>query len=716
MQDRDLVRVLLKLGSNVNAADMYGKTPLHYAEMNDQYELLVQYGADENTKDKYGHTPRDLKQLRESVTINEDNAKKLPIGKKTLYTSRDIAQVLNTNHVTELTKRKLVETIRIYSQSPRPQESSEEAIWKIWTENEFIRLNRRLSQLKPLIQHFIERLADGIKEKDWRFECQPILVGSADEETKAVISADFDFNFKLIKFSQLCDPFPHPLGPKGYFQLRRKPNEDTKSRSDEKFDCFFNLDQCLLTNEVNSRFQIILEEVLSDPNFWQDEHLFEWNLTDKYKSKSEKPAGLCKTLRLRMIHPIEDGEGGFLFVNISIDIVACVHVEDWWPEDPLPVGISPAVKANGSTFVFDRPRFDPSKPRGAHFLFSETFARISFAPLESRIIKESSPLIKAAYIVCKMILYDHSKTTYQLKTCLLFCMEALNARNGSETRNEDEITPKQLAFWVERIMFCFMEFSRHDVYPCYAGAQNQFALSQGAMNAAAGQFGAEAANRAGLSNAGAPNVSRRSGAVSPRRPAIFNAAAANQASLANAAAQNQSGLAQFGADTENAQNFAAAQNQMGLAGYQGELQRALEQAQLRAQAGQFNAGADNQMSQFNAGQADNAANRALQAARHARRPRQRLWRRHARRSRHAGRARRPAARDRAGLCDGAAAQLQAIGPAQRHDALRHPRRPGGERQQQRHDRRGRARSTQTQSPSLFNQLLAAGQLAASFIP
>ena len=129
----DLVMVLLKLGSNVNAADVYGKTPLHYAETNDQYELLLQYGANENTKDNFGNTPRDLKQLRESVTINEDNAKKLTIGKKTLYQSREIAPLLNTAHVTGLTRHRLVETIRIYSQSPRPQESSEEAIWKIWT-------------------------------------------------------------------------------------------------------------------------------------------------------------------------------------------------------------------------------------------------------------------------------------------------------------------------------------------------------------------------------------------------------------------------------------------------------------------------------------------------------------------------------------------------------------------------------------------------------
>ena len=274
------------------------------------------------------------------------------------------------------------------------------------------RLNRRLSQLKPLIQHFIERLADGIKEKDWRFECQPILVGSAEEETKAVISADFDFNFKLIKFSQICDPFPHPLGPKGYFQLRRKPIEDIESRSDEKFDSFFNLDDCLLTDEVKPRFKFILEEVLNDPAFWQDEHLFEhlfdWNVIDKNKDISFYTTinCVCKTIELRMIHPIEDGEGGFIFVNISIDIVACVHAEHWWPEDPLPVGISPSVKANGCTFVFHRPRFDPSKTPGEHFIFYETLARISFAPLESRIIKESSPLIKAAYIVCKMILYS----------------------------------------------------------------------------------------------------------------------------------------------------------------------------------------------------------------------------------------------------------------------------------------------------------------------
>jgi predicted aconitase with swiveling domain len=146
------------------------------------------------------------------------------------------------------------------------------------------------------------------------------------------------------------------------------------------------------------------------------------------------------------------------------------------------------------------------------------------------------------------------------------------------------------------------------------GAQNQFALQQGGMNAAAGQFGAAAANQASLYNAGAQNDFALQRASLAAQGGMFNAAASNQAGLANAAAQNQFGLAQFGADTQNAQNYAAAQNQFGLADYQGQLGSAQLQAQLGAQAGQFNAGANNQMSQFNAGQEEAALARQLQAA------------------------------------------------------------------------------------------------------
>ena len=195
-QDCAQVRLLLEIGSSVNVADMYGKTPLHYAEMNHFYNFLIQYGADESRKDNFGHTPRELKQLRELVTINKDNAEKLTFGETALYASSEFAQVLYTNHVTELSRRKVIEKIRIFSQSPASQESSEEAIWKIWIKNEFIRLNRRLSQLKPLIQHFIQRLADGIKQcfpKWWsadrcRSASPQLPVRKVSQETGQIVS------------------------------------------------------------------------------------------------------------------------------------------------------------------------------------------------------------------------------------------------------------------------------------------------------------------------------------------------------------------------------------------------------------------------------------------------------------------------------------------------------------------------------------------------
>src|SRR6218665_2329689 len=89
----NVVKVLLEIGSNLDVADIYGKTALHYAEMKKQYELLIKYGGEERKKDNNGHTPRYVWQLREAVTTNIDNAKKFPIGKKALYTSRDILQL-----------------------------------------------------------------------------------------------------------------------------------------------------------------------------------------------------------------------------------------------------------------------------------------------------------------------------------------------------------------------------------------------------------------------------------------------------------------------------------------------------------------------------------------------------------------------------------------------------------------------------------------------
>ena len=237
-----------------------------------------------------------------------------------------------------------------------------------------------------------------------------------------------------------------------------------------------------------------------------------------------------------------------------------------------------------------------------------------------------------------------------------------------------------------------------------AGAGNQFALDEASRQDQAAQFGRTQQQQRDLATAGYANDAARYGADS-----------AMQAALANQAQLGQYGLARFGADTNAASNYAAALNSGALAAYQGDLQRALAQAQLGAQARQFNAGTNADLARFDAGQADNAANRQLQAA-----------------AMLGSLANDYGAGTRADL--GTMAQL---GDQQR--AIEQAYAMAGPAQLQLMGQlsgmtpydilvgrnvastangtsTGTGTTVQTQTPSLFNQLLAAGDFASKFIP
>jgi len=143
---------------------------------------------------------------------------------------------------------------------------------------------------------------------------------------------------------------------------------------------------------------------------------------------------------------------------------------------------------------------------------------------------------------------------------------------------------------------------------------NQYGLQQAGLDANALQFGAANNQQAALANQQMAGQYGLAQAGLAADAAKYGADSNMQAALANQQLGGQYGLAQFGADTQGAQNYAAALNAAGLTGYQGALSSAQLGAQLAAAAGQYNATANNQMSQFNAGQADSDANRQLQAA------------------------------------------------------------------------------------------------------
>lgn len=167
-------------------------------------------------------------------------------------------------------------------------------------------------------------------------------------------------------------------------------------------------------------------------------------------------------------------------------------------------------------------------------------------------------------------------------------------------------------------------------------AANARAAQQAGLDQQAGQFNADLAGRTALAQAGLDTDAARYAADMFNQRGLaqagldatarhYSAGAMQAADAANQSAHNQFALAQgaMGADAArfnadlaartSAAN-AAAQNQFALSGAELAAQAGQLGAQLGTQVSLANAGANNQMSQFNAQQSDAAQARALQAA------------------------------------------------------------------------------------------------------
>ncbi len=177
-----------------------------------------------------------------------------------------------------------------------------------------------------------------------------------------------------------------------------------------------------------------------------------------------------------------------------------------------------------------------------------------------------------------------------------------------------------------------------------------------------GLFNAQNQKELSLANAAAANARALAQADLTQGTNLFNVGARNdlaerQAGLDEAAArhradtENQFALARTGLDERAAQFLAANKQQTNLRNADSADGRSAQQGSIEAAARQFRAAAENDMARFNAGQLDNAALRQLQAA-GLLRDLADSGAANAQRRRADRRARRAAARDRAGTANG----------------------------------------------------------------
>ena len=162
-----------------------------------------------------------------------------------------------------------------------------------------------------------------------------------------------------------------------------------------------------------------------------------------------------------------------LHYDISIDIVPVVRVDGWWPQNAVPASGDIQHYSNDCNFVFDRPR----RQHGATHSM-KPYARISFARAESRLIRDSPPVVRAAFMVAKQIIHNSPFTepdqiifsSHTLKMATLWSLEDVknSSQSGVSSENDySQLDSHQLQRQVEAIFRRLWQFSVQDFVPSF---------------------------------------------------------------------------------------------------------------------------------------------------------------------------------------------------------------------------------------------------------
>src|SRR6218665_1530124 len=439
--DQLAIAMLAEGSPSANVTDCYGRTPLHYAALKQLRKLLVRHGAREDVQDVDGSTPEEIQ--RQDATERILDESKIETFRSIYHT--EIA--LYADEILQNVKR-FPERCNLLK-ALRPSFDTTTTAWRFWTEFDYA-YRKNDCQNYDEVDAFIKRLLIAMHAVDPLLESRHILVGSTKEGTAINRQYEFDIDVILTGIGTLCEVVESPVSPKGYVLLRR--------REGVRPSVLFNEEGYLLTEQLNLRFQHVLVEVLKDGEFWKDEATFELDLVEEVKLIAFRfSSPLCKTLKLTRVSPTRSTTP---CPKISIDIVPCVYIDGWWPDEAL-TSVNVDLKSDGCYLVLDQPqRRYPWVP------YTDPYARISFASAESGFIAKSSSTGKAAFMVCKHMLREQKGSTYLLKMSLLYCIEALGETTPRRSSFE-EVTSQELTLWVRKMLQCYLHFCLLDFVPCY---------------------------------------------------------------------------------------------------------------------------------------------------------------------------------------------------------------------------------------------------------
>ena len=148
--------------------------------------------------------------------------------------------------------------------------------------------------------------------------------------------------------------------------------------------------------------------------------------------------------------------------SISVDIVPALRIDGWWPQD------APRRCQRGDCLiVFTQPHL-----KYPWTGWMEPHGFITFAPAESRLLRNCPPVIRAACMVVKRMSRYFCQyelfSSHVIKTALLWCLDEAGLISDCSVSNYgNEVNEDELLHWVQNILRRLLHFAAQDYVPSY---------------------------------------------------------------------------------------------------------------------------------------------------------------------------------------------------------------------------------------------------------
>jgi len=468
---------------HVNKRDNFGRTALHYAAMATKTELVdflkEKKAADDTVRDNFQKTANEYKDIYSSyhtnitllrstdlsslitsefhsisLCIQECFSHKCPDVKSSKEKLRNIVCELRGDNSTSYVLNKCKGCRLDYERSALKQRSHKVMELPHNVIDSAVQLPTMFAAIQSEVEKAVQHLAEEISQKDIRFACEVVPVGSAREGIKIGLCDEFDYNFVLTDLSRRCQVCYSPESPPGFVLLKAStPGYD---------EDLFEGNGILNTRIVKFKFETIVKQILSTLSFCEATGFeFVDPAQDFFVPPGTASTKVNTQIKLEFTGPVS---GCHVLHSISVDVVPALCIDGWWPDDMRRKNL---CQPGDCLIVFTQPQV-----KYPWIGWTQPHGFITFAPAESRLLRECPRVIRAAFMVIKRMSKYFCRykffSSHVIKMALFWCLDEVEPSSDCSSSQHTEVANEDdLLRWVQNILQRLLHFAAQDYFPSY---------------------------------------------------------------------------------------------------------------------------------------------------------------------------------------------------------------------------------------------------------